>query len=314
MGYQMKRDTYGADWIGVPAWRSARIRVVWILALGCIELIAGLLWPRFLAWTILLMLFQSGGVLVFVWQEQQVISKFQHAERLWWRCIGIVALGLGIFALAQWPPFTNIVLALKDALKANRGVIVPPTGSPPPDDFKTYFGWILTATSLIIGFVATLLYGIAKDAKIQIAELNETLARHDIAQNSYSKRIELILESFSLVEEVGKKAKVDFKLSAMKRALIIIPAFCSSMQKLQEDIIYCDKGLNDLERNYLSLQAAIAVISDPRFFRFMHEKFVPYLESLHAQLSKSEMAHHTRGQACISELEKIWQLARTYHG
>lgn len=171
----------------------------------------------------------------------------------------------------------------------------------------TLFAWLLAAVALVIAFVTSWVYAIAKEAKDQVTAVHSALDLSTRVREARSTlaRVELHADIATLLDELDPdEAHVERQRLRSIRNLI------STGESLLEPATDFHAAAAVLNAKAISLSAATQASLDSRYRRFLRNRLNPYLEGLHERLTVSRLAQFPAGQACIAEVEKVWRISR----
>jgi hypothetical protein len=262
----------------------------------------------------------SGSILVFIWLENREIEKLATEKRLIWRGLTVGTLLIFLVSAVNWPPMSHCGEIIRHMIGSDP---VAPTPTPTPTPASTiihmggqsagsgaYIGWILSAIALVIGFVVTILYRIAQDAKEQVDSVRKIL---DLDGKVFQTKlnlaqIDVIVGGISLLGEFSSTRDTSEK--NIKTILQTLPGRINEMHSLLDPVSEISTLQYRLQQYEAILFELLSHIKDERFSLFLHTKLAPYLEALLERLYQSRITEREDGQSCIDSIERIWALAR----
>jgi hypothetical protein len=170
----------------------------------------------------------------------------------------------------------------------------------------TMFAWLLAVVGLLIAFVTSWVYAIAKEAKEQVSAVQGVLdlnAKLLEARTSLA-RVEIHTKISTLLDELDPEQQ-----HVERIRLRSIRNLVAEGERLLTPMSNAAETATQLRAKVITMKAANAVL-DPRFLRFLRNDMAPYLEGLQARLWRAPIGQTVFGQECIVEIEQLWRLFR----
>ncbi|WP_280154893.1 hypothetical protein [Piscinibacter sp. XHJ-5] len=169
----------------------------------------------------------------------------------------------------------------------------------------TLFAWLLAAVALVIAFVTSWVYAIAKEAKDQVTAVQGALdlnARVREARSSLA-RVELHAHIANLLDELDPESD-----HLERQRLRSIRNLIATGESLLAPATDMEEAAAVLNAKAVGLGAPIDRPLDPRYHRLVRNDLSRYLQNLHERLVASELSHRPAGEACVAQVERLWRI------